>query len=1144
MTNTNPNAGTGAGAGLGDAAARTRIREALDTTLFVSAGAGSGKTGALIDRIVATVLDGAQPVSLRHVAAVTFTEKAAAELRDRLRIVLSRRADQAAAGSQTERRAVDALDDLESAAIGTLHSFAQRILAEHSVQAELPPLIEVLDEVASGVAFEDRWTVLRAELLDDPPLATPLLLGLAAGMRLDDLRAMARAFANDWDLLVPRVLDGPPIEPAPPLDIAAVLTEARRLAALHQSCGDDTDRFLARLDALAAWADRLAAAPDDPAQLTTLGEAAQLSWAHGRKANWVAYPLDRLKSECGALAADAQSLRNQVVDLVLRRLGRRIAEATLQAARARRAEGRLEFHDLLVLARDLLRHPRHGPAVRRSLHQRYQRMLLDEFQDTDPIQVELAVRIAGGEHADAADWADVQLPGGRLFLVGDPKQSIYRFRRADIAAFLRAEAYVGDTVVLDTNFRTTAPVLDWVNGVFSGLIVAEPGMQAAYQPLRAHRTAPPAGPAVTVLGAHEHTDRPAAAEVRTREAADVAAAVHAALAERWQVHDGRASPESADGAGGRWRDVELGDITILVPARTSLPQLEDALDQAGVPYRAEASSLVYRSREVRDLLLAARAADDPSDALALVSALRSPVFGCGDDDLWRWHHAGGRWNLLAPRPDGVPADDAVAEAVGYLRRLHHAGTWLTPSELLTRLTTDRRMYETALYGPRPRDTWRRLRFVVDQARAWAETEHGRLRDYLAWAGRQGAEGARVAEAVLPETDTDAVRIMTVHAAKGLEFPVVILSGLSTRPAAARRGVQVLWPPCGGYQVRMSTAVQTGDFEVAKPIDEQMDHHERLRLLYVGCTRARDHLVVSLHRKADTATTPPEDRQHSSAELLARAGAARPGTRIFDRDTGIPAGRGANAAGPSRAVAPVPPFQTWHASIAQVRASASRSSTVSASELEGSQTDPRPRPAATHLTGEPADPGLAKNARDLDLPFWNKGRYGTAIGRAVHGVLQAVDLATGAGLGDAVASQALAEGVDRHADLVRSLAEAALLAPAVRRAAQRPHWRETYVGTNVAGRVLEGFIDLVYRDDDGLVIVDYKTDAVATSQGLDARTLFYRPQLAAYAAALHAATGQPVARCILVFLSPGHASERTIHDLTEAVELVQETVRTG
>ena len=356
-----------------------------------------------------------------------------------------------------------------------------------------------------------------------------------------------------------------------------------------------------------------------------------------------------------------------------------------------------------------------------------------------------------------------------------------------------------------------------------------------------------------------------------------------------------AAPGSAGGT------CRLRDIAVLIPARTSLPHLEDALDAAGLPYRAEASSLVYRTREVRDLLTAARAADDPSDPLTLVAALRSPLFGCGDDDLWTWQQAGGRWNILAPLPDTVPAGHPVRDAVTYLRRLHDDRAWLAPSEVLGRLAADRRMLEVAAGSPRARDVWRRLRFVIDQARAWAEAEHGGLRAYLAWAGRQGQETTRVAEAMLPETDTDTLRIMTVHAAKGLEFPVVILSGMSSQPGGQRSGVDVLWPPDGGCAFRLRKDVQTGDFDTAKPIDEQMDSSERIRLLYVACTRARDHLIVSLHRRNRQAP-PAGNSSRTSAELLAGACAAAPSQiPLGAAPAGAEASRRPRPAGPAAAL---------------------------------------------------------------------------------------------------------------------------------------------------------------------------------------------------------------------------------------------------
>jgi ATP-dependent exoDNAse (exonuclease V) beta subunit len=313
----------------------------------------------------------------------------------------------------------------------------------------------------------------------------------------------------------------------------------------------------------------------------------------------------------------------------------------------------------------------------------------------------------------------------------------------------------------------------------------------------------------------------------------------------------------------------------------------------------------------------------------------------------------------------------------------------------------------------------------------------------------------------------------------------------------------------------------------------MDASERVRLLYVACTRARDHLIVSLHRR-NRQTPPVTDGSRTSAELLAGASA--------DAPSQVPLGTapaGIETSPRPRPAAP-PPYEDWHRGIMRIRDRAARPAAVSASQLEGSQQTAAPSPAATDRLGEPADPGLAKDARDLELPPWNKGRYGTAIGRAVHGVLQTADLATGRGLDDAVAAQVLAEGVAEHAQIVAQLARAALGSPTVQHAASRPHWRETYVGTVIGDRVLEGFIDLIYRDN-GLVIVDYKTDTVPAA-ALDQRATFYRPQLAAYATALHAATRELVTRCILLFLSPAGAVERTVEGIEEAATLVQDAVR--
>ena len=366
--------------------------------------------------------------------------------------------------------------------------------------------------------------------------------------------------------------------------------------------------------------------------------------------------------------------------------------------------------------------------------------------------------------------------------------------------------------------------------------------------------------------------------------------------------------------------------------------------------------------------------------------------------------------------------------------------------------------------------------------------------------------------------------MTIHAAKGLEFPMVVLSGMTAQPRHDS-GVRLLWSR-DGYAVSLSKELQTGDFQDQVPLDEQMSSFERRRLMYVAATRARDHLVVSLHRSGDRDT---------NARLLADVGAARA------EAVAQPEGSPVVAAAPLvPAVSPPPDFDAWLAGVRRSAEASRRHPAFSASGLEGTDPDaegplpdvegPLPVIAVADdvaitatRSDDAAASGVAKGGRDVELPAWSKGRYGSAIGRAVHGVLQVVDLVSDDGLESAVSAQCVAEGVVGAEPLVTALVRSALGSDVVKRAATREHWRESYVGmVQDDGTVLEGFVDLVYREDDGrLVIVDYKTDD-APEAALPSRVGYYAPQLKAYRTIVETAIGEPTATPILVFAREGEA----------------------
>ncbi len=1142
-----------------DAAARAEIarHEPPGRTLFVEAGAGSGKTRALVDRIMALLAAGAE---LEQVAAITFTEKAAAELRERVRLRLEEhaRASAGAGPPLDPTRARAALDQLDAAPIGTLHAFAQRLLTDHPVEAGLPPGVEVLDEIASDVDFDERWNRFFTDALDDEALGRSVLLLDLAGVRPQALRELAIVFDDNWDLVVERLdLDAAAPPPVAAADFAATL---RRLADLDRWCDDPDDGLARRLAGLRQLADEidrgdefdaLAALRRPGTALRTRSGAIAKVTRTGSSRHWQGR-ITETRDEITRTLTELDERLDRIARAALRHVAAAVGRFTIDSAEARRREGRLEFHDLLVHARRLLRDRDQGPTVRASLRRRYTHLLLDEFQDTDPIQIELAVLLAcPDDEVGDRSWLELSVDEGRLFFVGDPKQSIYRFRRADIATFLRTrERFSSGLLTLHRNFRTAGPVIDWINHVFSRLIVADGSSQPAYEPLVAVRPAPPVGPPVAVVGHLPLDELPperavadsSADTLRLVEADAVAGAVATALHEGWSVDEG--TPDEP-----RWRPARPGDIAILVPARTSLPFLEDALEARSIPYRAETSSLVYNTLEIRDLLAALAAIADPTDQLMAVTALRSPWYGCGDDDLAHWRlELGGRLSLLAPFPPDAPDDHPVARALTHLRQLHDARPFTGPAGLLDRIIRERAVFEAALATPRARDVWRRLRFVVDQARAWADAGGTDLRAYVDWARRQGAEGARVTETVLPESDDDSVRILTIHGAKGLEFPITVLSGLTTRLQRRSSPVEVAFPDGGAPVLRLGRDVQSRDYDQWKAIDEQMDRHERLRLLYVAATRARDHLVVSLvRRSAGLADTSGATTADVLAPVVLDPDAPPVVALETGPDVGFPAPEPARVSPPG-----LGERRRWLAERAAILEAARRPRVVAATALARLRADPEPTdadPDDAHRTGDerphddpaadrravdPVEAGLDKRPRDLELAPWKRGRYGTAVGRAVHGVLQHVDLATGAGLDALARAQAAAEGVPDLDGIVADLAASALATDIARCAAATDHRREVWVAAPVGEHLVEGYVDLLYRSPEGLVVVDWKTDHVSDEVDRAARLERYRLQGATYALAVAEATGDRVAAVHFVFCDPAGATVVELDHLDEAI----------
>jgi ATP-dependent helicase/nuclease subunit A len=1083
-----------------DETARERIRALLDDTLFVEASAGTGKTAALVDRYLALVLSGR---TVDRIVAITFTEKAAAELKDRVRAGLETHL--AAQTDSALRERIDAaLAGLDRAHISTIHAFCQSLLRFFAVLAGIDPAFEVQDEVASERRFEERWRTYLDGLGSDPDAVEAVGRLLDLGMTPAILQEVAHALWQRGELA--EQLAAEPLT-APPAFWPDLVELRDSLAAIPTATVPDDDRLLPRINETLSLLDGLSAAGDQREPRLVAATLRPNLNTYGNANNWKgAIPV----ADARAITTDVirtlittlEALRSAALSDVLPLIVRFVTEE----ARERGRDGALMFDDLILKVRNVLRD---NTDAKVRFRNQYDALLIDEFQDTDPLQADIAL-------AFATDPTTGQPEPGRLFLVGDPKQSIYRFRRADMAMYARTRSVLREggavSVDLSLNRRSQPAVIDWVNGVFEaviGLGLIE-DVQPAYRALDRQRDDTLNGPGVATFGFE--VDEPAAL-TRHREAQYLAAYCRDALRQGWQIYD---RTEEAV------RPARYRDIAILLPARTILQPLERALANEGIPYRVEGGSLVYATQEVRDLINCLTAIDDPSDDVAVVAALRSPAYACSDPEIASYRlHQGGSFNYLWPELDAK--EGRVADALHDLRGWHESRAAYSLAGLVDAFINDQRLVEVGLIDSGNRNAFRRARFLIEQARTFESAGPETLRAFVEWLERRAGDAIYDHEGAALDDDEDAVRVLTIHAAKGLEFPIVFLAGLGSAPYNQR-------PVFGQDRSDGRVAVQAGrvaaPFKLG-PVDDVMrnlnehEYAERDRLLYVGATRARDHLIVSLFHKQGLNNTAAARLVWGGADQLAQplppVALAQP--RALDAFAGVQVDPADEDGFKERRTALVETART------------------------------RRFTSATALARD-AESEDEKEEREDETEPWSRGRAGTHLGRAVHAALQSLPWDADDDAIAAVAqAQTVAEAIPHEAKRAEELIHVALRSPAAQRArtARRALREVPFAFVDDAASppaVVEGFADLVIENEDGLEIVDWKTDAVEESE-VEARLEKYRNQAGLYVLGLERAlesTGKKVTAVSYVFVTPNQ--ERSPGDPAELAAAALQRLREG
>jgi ATP-dependent helicase/nuclease subunit A len=750
------------------------VEAAGDT--FVSAGAGTGKTSVLVERYVRAVCD--RGLDVDSILVITYTRKAAGELRSRIRAALV-----------TEGRA-DLARELDGAWISTIHGFCSRVLRAHPFALGLDPRFREIEEagaaVLRGEAFERALDAFCAG--GDPERLRLLATYRAGGLRrmLTSVYETLRSAGRD---LVLELGDRPDLDEA----VTRLREEATSLA---------TDP--------AATANQREAA-EEALRLTSEGAAPErlidLGALHCRGARAASYEQARKALEQAALeelAADDRDLLQELLE----------GYASEYAA-AKRSESVVDFEDLQLAARDLLRD---NPGVRDAVRSRFRLVMVDEFQDTNRLQCELVDLVAEPGETE-------------VFTVGDEFQSIYGFRHADVEVFRERRAQASNLLTLTSNYRSRPQVLAAVNHLFADAFGDE------YQPLAASAefADPVFGHPVELLVTDKPSFRDAGEHWREGEARSIATRVSEL------VGSGEALP---------------GEIVVLFAAGTDAERYEEALRREGLPtYRATGRGY-FGQQQVADLLAYLRLVHNRYDDVALATVLASPFVGVSNDGLVLLRRAAPRRPLFTPlERGGVP--DGVSETDARLFRAFHQRY-----ERLARLSTRtglERLCEQVLaehdYDLAVLARWdgtRRyanLRKLARLAREYEAIRGADLPGFLRFVREQDALGARELEAVAEEEGADAVRLLTIHGAKGLEFRIVIVADAGRDTGGPRGGDEIVALSDGRFGFRTVHPTR-GDrrpvfaYDDVREAARTQEKAERLRLYYVAMTRAIDRLVVS------------------------------------------------------------------------------------------------------------------------------------------------------------------------------------------------------------------------------------------------------------------------------------------------------------
>lgn len=1113
----------------------------FDRNVVVTAGAGTGKTTLLVDRITHLLMRETDPLKISDIIAITFTKKAANEmkmrLRSRLRYFIDRSEGKGKAGYYEDAlldelmhrysHAMDtiaeisrgAINDLEKAQIGTIHSFAGHILRLYPVEAGISPDFEEDDGSGFDAHFEREWEEwleeeLSAvsprgdewkEILRRVPIGSVALFAKCLCRETIPLSSLEDK-RHTGNVDNSNILDWVRKEKGSALDILNRYQDSRKVK-MHGLLMKSVELFenlIEGVDIEKLFDDTIPPRPPSGWTEEDYGEAA------------------RVVAVAQSLSAADEAFVSKLSDLIV--------PFALRCRRMFASSGYLSFDGLLASCCNVLKNKQN---IRTNLKNRFKSILVDEFQDTDPVQYEIILYLAEDEDRFEKEWCRVQLMPGKLFIVGDPKQSIYAFRGADISAYHRVVDLItsqgGCVVNLTTNFRSHRGIIDAVNSVCRRVIRRRDDIQPEYVDI----SACPGREAVKPLQRVEmrlvdtrHEDDRDAAEPVEREA----------LALGKFLKDEMIGKEVIADSDGSESPVSPGHIAILLPKLTQVHEYLDVFKRLRIPYIVEGDRHFYGTQEVVDFVNLLRVLDNPLDLTAMAGVLRSPFGGLSDRELYELC----RLSLLDFRMEASVLNDGLAkvtyssdgkrrgeefielvpELYGLMNRLYLNVSMLPVPDAIHYIFDNSPVIELAASSYHGEQSVANLHKICRIAGAMSEKSNLTLKGLTTLLEKRVASREKEGESLLSEEGVDAVRVLSIHRAKGLEFPVVVVGGLHGIPNRGREAASVTHDWTGGMTgISVSglgnySAVMMGDKE------RLTEKEEMRRLLYVAMTRARECLILS-------GVLGKRIYKDSYLSILTDAMRGRCGDGPADEiriDEGLIkqtlidykscaiADMKANVLMKSdKRISPERIEMLsglWENRDRAYRAILNSPFFVTPSAIEGHCTEVRHEVQIPHVNGSKTREYsiLVGNIAHYILLNWDynldTAMFKNAVGDACRKFTHQPDLL------DTLQSEL--EGIFEvysTSSVYEELKNAEILA------------REVPFSVPWDGRVMEGVIDIIYRCGDGIFAADYKTDRVREDE-IDSKKDEYSASVDIYANAIRKCTGFDIKGFKLVFLRHG------------------------